>query len=575
MDELTKKNEKLEKDYHEIKKEVKKNKKLIEKQQILINPTLSNYHPCSYCSKVFLNLTYLQSHIARRHSQFPFVTLPQSNQLNEDIDKLKEKLKQTEAELAQERQMRSSNGKEDLFIKKMEDWKNEQTRKQMLEIADLKDNFLRELASKSASYEKAIEELNKRQSNVGDFIRDDTDWIKENKTKQKKQIEELKAEIKVNNEKFSAQINELNQKWNLKYKKLQQKSKLEKEELKLSTKENDSPMQQEPPPVIPRGGRSPSPVKIPEKLIQKQQQQQQQSAGQQIDLYLSDYCPNTREALKYDGSLLITAREAVRKFLVTQLDDLGINETEIRLSNEDYKLKMNDLKSYRDQTSADLPHFIQMRKEFSDLCNEYCKQRLVASIKSTGSRVKFEKNLITTGKRSNIKGTIADSIIKSALPQLESEEEEEEEEDLSGEVSISNANESNDDDTEPTRPSMVGNAIVSNVLNKQPQTSTRKNEYTNLKLPPQTRNQQDDIEEISDLESVPGDNFQSNGKKSGFVAQQAKQLDKKLQDIQKKGPKQSKSMVPIGFKPSKKQYDEESLSISSLDLDDKPKQKSK
>ena len=57
---------------------------------------------------------------------------------------------------------------------------------------------------------------------------------------------------------------------------------------------------------------------------------------------------------------------------------------------------MNELKYEREENAKEIPHFMQMRKEFADLCNEYCKQKLMASLRSSTSvnRVKFDKNLI-------------------------------------------------------------------------------------------------------------------------------------------------------------------------------------
>lgn len=66
------------------------------------------------------------------------------------------------------------------------------------------------------------------------------------------------------------------------------------------------------------------------------------------------------------------------------------------LTDSDYRLKVNELKIARDENAAKLPHFTQMRKEFSDICLEYCKQNMTASLRSSGigNRVTFDKNLV-------------------------------------------------------------------------------------------------------------------------------------------------------------------------------------
>lgn len=42
------------------------------------------------------------------------------------------------------------------------------------------------------------------------------------------------------------------------------------------------------------------------------------------NMYLGDYCPLTQEKINYDENILTSAKDAIKRFLNTQLDDMGI-----------------------------------------------------------------------------------------------------------------------------------------------------------------------------------------------------------------------------------------------------------
>ena len=61
---------------------------------------------------------------------------------------------------------------------------------------------------------------------------------------------------------------------------------------------------------------------------------------------------------------------------------------------------MNELSSFRQETSQDLPIFKDIRQRFSEICDKFSNQRLNSSLKSTGNRVTF-KNDLDSNKNSN------------------------------------------------------------------------------------------------------------------------------------------------------------------------------
>jgi len=74
---------------------------------------------CAFCSKAFLNASFLQAHLARRHaesgrSQIPSQTEPapadqssQNPELVRQLEELRDKLRQTESQLVEERNRRN------------------------------------------------------------------------------------------------------------------------------------------------------------------------------------------------------------------------------------------------------------------------------------------------------------------------------------------------------------------------------------------------------------------------------------------------------------------------------------
>ncbi|GFO28330.1 Zinc finger protein dzip1 [Plakobranchus ocellatus] len=113
--------ETLQKEVAEVKKESHKRKKLLIAQQQLMYAGNESYNKCPFCTKAFLNNSYLQSHIIRRHSAgtnnnkdgssslSPDLGVGsdsgqgQGNNLDAEVSKIKERLLQQEAELKEEK----------------------------------------------------------------------------------------------------------------------------------------------------------------------------------------------------------------------------------------------------------------------------------------------------------------------------------------------------------------------------------------------------------------------------------------------------------------------------------------
>lgn len=204
--------------------------------------------------------------------------------------------------------------------------------------------------------------------------------------------------------------------------------------------------------------------------------------------------------MQSNPNTLLKFKEAAVKYFHEELDQLGIDPADKALSTNDYNQKSNDLKVFRQETGEQLPNFDEIRSGFANICNRYVNQKLNSSLRSTGNRVTFKQDLVQAGKELPTVSRYqqqqqqqqhqnqlqrSNQYSESSMYETSMTKESEETDD---DVSLSNALESNDDDTEPTK------SLVTENLTKSP--SPRK----------QKQQQQQPVayhqDEISDLETI-------------------------------------------------------------------------
>uniref|UniRef100_A0A674IXG1 Cilium assembly protein DZIP1 n=1 Tax=Terrapene triunguis TaxID=2587831 RepID=A0A674IXG1_9SAUR len=72
QEELKRTKQELDKQAEElkgVKEESRRRKKMIATQQLLLQAGTNNYHKCQLCDKAFMNYSYLQAHMQRRHTE--------------------------------------------------------------------------------------------------------------------------------------------------------------------------------------------------------------------------------------------------------------------------------------------------------------------------------------------------------------------------------------------------------------------------------------------------------------------------------------------------------------------------
>ncbi|NWS69498.1 DZIP1 protein, partial [Crotophaga sulcirostris] len=179
-----------------LKEECRRRKKMISTQQMMLEARAS-YHQCQFCEKAFMNYSFLQSHMQRRHpeeSQIEQKRKAKTDKLQDEIDKLKEQLQLTKSQLEAEQQANmvrlakeceQQKSKEGEILQSFHKWKEEEKEKLADEIQKVKEMFmkeLKELSSRNSTLENQLLELQKanmqQKSNLG-MLKDSQEFTEE------------------------------------------------------------------------------------------------------------------------------------------------------------------------------------------------------------------------------------------------------------------------------------------------------------------------------------------------------------------------------------------------------------
>ncbi|XP_060130577.1 cilium assembly protein DZIP1L isoform X1 [Zootoca vivipara] len=217
-----------------VKEESRRRKKMIATQQLLLQAGANNYHKCQLCDKTFMNYSFLQAHMLRRHPEATAAEQEKKKQvvqMESEIEELKVKLKETHAQLEAESQSRAQEAehlrqREEESIRKFERWKEEERVKFQREMEDLRHLFLTEfkdIASKNSALEGKLQELQGKSAVVSNLgtLQDDESSDQQQWKKTQRELQGMKAKIE-----------QQKTEWKWKLRDLQKEHQMEKEELK-------------------------------------------------------------------------------------------------------------------------------------------------------------------------------------------------------------------------------------------------------------------------------------------------------------------------------------------------------
>ncbi|XP_062438622.1 cilium assembly protein DZIP1L isoform X2 [Rhea pennata] len=247
LDELTRAKQEAARQAEElrgVKEESRRRKKLIATQQLLLQAGANSYHKCQLCDKAFVNYSFLQAHVQRRHAEASEAERQQKKQveqMEDEIQELKVKLRETQQRLEAERdaeklrrehETEKARQREEEGRRDFERWKEEERTKLHQELDGLRQLFLTEfkdIASRSSAVEGKLQELQARNvtvSNLGTLQDDDY--------KEKHHWAVTQAELRDVREKMDVQRDEWKQKLKeLRREHLAQEAQLKNENEKL------------------------------------------------------------------------------------------------------------------------------------------------------------------------------------------------------------------------------------------------------------------------------------------------------------------------------------------------------
>uniref|UniRef100_A0A8B9NT47 DAZ interacting zinc finger protein 1 like n=1 Tax=Apteryx owenii TaxID=8824 RepID=A0A8B9NT47_APTOW len=195
-----------------VKEESRRRKKLIATQQLILQAGANSYHKCQLCDKAFVNYSFLQAHIQRRHTEAS-ERKKQVEQMEDEIQELKVKLRETQQRLEAERDMgkllqehetERARWREQEGRRVFERWKEEERTKLRQELDSLRQLFLdkfKDIASRSSAMEGKVQELQARSvavSNLGTLQDDDCE--------EKQQGAATRAELQDMRERMDVQV---------------------------------------------------------------------------------------------------------------------------------------------------------------------------------------------------------------------------------------------------------------------------------------------------------------------------------------------------------------------------------
>ncbi|XP_067315085.1 cilium assembly protein DZIP1 isoform X2 [Pseudorasbora parva] len=153
--------QKKSQDAKTLKEELKQRKKIIASQQAMFSAGIgANYHKCQHCEKVFMNASFLQSHMQRRHPTEFDIKLMTDNQkkihtvkLQDEINKLQEQLTLVTSQMETQQKDYTAKQEKELiqrqeeFKRQLEIWKEDEKMRMNSKIDEIKQACQRDMDS--------------------------------------------------------------------------------------------------------------------------------------------------------------------------------------------------------------------------------------------------------------------------------------------------------------------------------------------------------------------------------------------------------------------------------------------
>ncbi|CAF0919113.1 unnamed protein product [Rotaria sordida] len=587
--------EKLKNELNETKKELKKRRKMLETQQRMLMAQNSNYHTCPVCTHAFLSIAYLQAHIKRRHPDYdPSKRREHDIDVEKEIQCLKDELNKKDTELQMIKVQKAVDEEKirdrDTNIRQLKEEIQTLTTKMTIlddRLSQMRTNPYTQSSSPHRN-ETGFSELLKENNNLRADIEQFKQSLQQAENNLKQEVK-FKRRYERENENLIKEITNLKENLQLLQKAPGDTGRLTKELINFQNRYNEEKLRREkleeelqkandqlgqfpnqrPSTQIERPGEPPFPTR-PSRPIPT------------TDIYLPEYCPSLVERLKDNPKVLTKYRDEARRQFVEELEDyenLGISDTDTRLTDLDFRTKMESVLQTRRNIQNDLPNFERIRANLTRILDKNINERSdvrrsITSIRSTGSKLVTFEDEHQRSKYDNIKKNLTDqrgavtTTIQSkpkydhSRPTIKNESDDD--------ITISNANES-DDDTQPTRPGITSDiqppprkhvppSKTQNGISSLVAVSMRPTTTTNQTTTISARPRQQIVKPISTTTNKSNSDSESEnavpspstaGPYSMNVTEKKRLIEQKLHEASKKGEKPTINAIAQGFRPSR------------------------
>ncbi|KAJ8389758.1 hypothetical protein AAFF_G00114640 [Aldrovandia affinis] len=402
-----------------LKGELRQRKKIIVSQQSVINAGVGGYHKCQCCDKAFMNSSFLQSHMQRRHPEEYDIRVMSEKQrkvqavmLQEEINKLKEQLNLTRSQLevhqqahiqqqahtvktSQEQEQRS---KEEDMLKHLERWKEEERERLSRQMEEMRDMFLRE----SKELKTELQQY-KTQVNILSELEES------GRRRRSLQEEQLQASSEERHRddvrKLQQLLRKQEEKWGSRMQKTQEEHERERSQLqgdlrrlKGATEEQEASRR--------RVEEMSWKLQEQRELIASQREQMRQLSTQpparvaeptvivtapepkpkppvtdtsSVSEKKADVKkqppPPAISALKKNPHLKRELRQALEQTLTEKPESLGVKEGTSRLSKEEYGSTLAKVRSERDRRAKKFPDYRRVREDLSRNLTLWVRER--------------------------------------------------------------------------------------------------------------------------------------------------------------------------------------------------------
>ncbi|XP_041835024.1 zinc finger protein Dzip1 isoform X2 [Melanotaenia boesemani] len=203
--------------------ELKQRKKVIRTQQSLLAPRIISSQKCQHCDKSFLNASFLQNHMQRRHPDEYQIQLQSDSEKKSQIDSLKVEISSLKEQIAQQQQAlqtkvvqeKEQQSMQKDLLRELDRFKAEEMARMDRKLEDSRDGIRREMEFLYSRNIQALNEVNQNQtakrekaaSPVSSQPEKDVDVYKEMYVQS---VQKLEHQMKKQDKKWESRLQDIN-----------------------------------------------------------------------------------------------------------------------------------------------------------------------------------------------------------------------------------------------------------------------------------------------------------------------------------------------------------------------------